>query len=121
MDLSAVAHLTAIKTRIPFINFFDGFRTSHEIQKIQIWDYEELKPLVDMEAVQAFRKNALNPDAPVTRELQKTLTFYFQHRKHPTIPLERSNDVRTLHERINKLAGTNYQLFNYVVLLMQLT
>ena len=84
MDLSAVAHLTAIKTRVPFINFFDGFRTSHEIQKIEIWDYEDLKPLVDMDAVKAFRKNALNPDAPVTVVLQKTLTFTSNIVKHPT-------------------------------------
>ena len=91
MDLSAVAHLTAIKTRVPFINFFDGFRTSHEIQKIQIWDYEELKPLVDMEAVQAFRKNALNPDAPVTRGTAENPDVYFQHREASNkILLERS-------------------------------
>ncbi|MBS6334416.1 MAG: 2-oxoacid:acceptor oxidoreductase family protein, partial [Veillonella sp.] len=81
MDLSAVAHLTAIKTRVPFINFFDGFRTSHEIQKIQIWDYEDLKPLVDMDAVKAFRKNALNPDAPVTRGTAENPDVYFQHRE----------------------------------------
>ena len=65
MDLTPVAHCAAIKGRIPFINFFDGFRTSHEIQKIETWDYEDLKDMVDMDAVDAFRKNALNPNHPV--------------------------------------------------------
>ena len=115
MDLSAVAHLTAIKTRVPFINFFDGFRTSHEIQKIQIWDYEELKPLVDMEAVQAFRKNALNPDAPVTRGTAENPDVYFQHREASNkFYLNVPDVVEHYMNEINKLAGTNYQLFNYV-------
>ena len=67
MDLSAVAHLATIKSRVPFINFFDGFRTSHEIQKIQVWDYEDLKEMCDMDAVEAFRKRALNPEHAMMR------------------------------------------------------
>ncbi|MBQ8090307.1 MAG: pyruvate:ferredoxin (flavodoxin) oxidoreductase, partial [Pyramidobacter sp.] len=67
MDLSPVAHLAAIKGRVPFLNFFDGFRTSHEIQKIELWDYEDLKEMVDMDAVEAFRKRSLNPERPVMR------------------------------------------------------
>ena len=81
MDLAAVAHLSAIKGRVPFVNFFDGFRTSHEIQKIQIWDYEDLKPLVDMEAVQEFRQRSLNPDAPVQRGSAQNPDVYFQNRE----------------------------------------
>ena len=114
MDLSAVAHLTAIKTRVPFINFFDGFRTSHEIQKIEIWDYEDLKPLVDMDAVKAFRKNALNPDAPVTRGTAENPDVYFQHREASNkFYLNVPDVVEHYMNEINKLAGTNYQLFNY--------
>ncbi len=114
MDLSAVAHLTAIKTRVPFINFFDGFRTSHEIQKIQIWDYEDLKPLVDMDAVKAFRKNALNPDAPVTRGTAENPDVYFQHREASNkFYLNVPDVVEHYMNEVNKLAGTNYQLFNY--------
>ncbi|MBF1763559.1 MAG: pyruvate:ferredoxin (flavodoxin) oxidoreductase, partial [Veillonella sp.] len=114
MDLSAVAHLTAIKTRVPFINFFDGFRTSHEIQKIEIWDYEDLKPLVDMDAVKAFRKNALNPDAPVTRGTAENPDVYFQHREASNkFYLELPDVVEHYMNEVNKLAGTNYQLFNY--------
>ena len=115
MDLSAVAHLTAIKTRVPFINFFDGFRTSHEIQKIQIWDYEDLKPLVDMEAVQAFRERALNPDAPVTRGTAENPDVYFQHREASNkFYLALPDVVEHYMGEVNKLAGTNYQLFNYI-------
>lgn len=114
MDLSAVAHLTAIKTRVPFINFFDGFRTSHEIQKIQIWDYEDLKPLVDMDAVKEFRNRALNPDAPVTRGTAENPDVYFQHRESSNkFYLEVPDVVEHYMGEINKLAGTNYQLFNY--------
>ncbi len=81
MDLSAVAHLTAIKTRIPFMNFFDGFRTSHEIQKIEVLEYDELAKLVDWEAVNEFRNNALNPDHPVTRGTAQNPDIYFQTRE----------------------------------------
>ena len=81
MDLGAVAHLAAIKGRVPFINFFDGFRTSHEIQKIAIWDNEDLADMVDMDAVEAFRKRALNPERPVMRGSHENGDIFFQHRE----------------------------------------
>ena len=80
MDLSAVAHLSALKSRIPFVNFFDGFRTSHEIQKIEVLEYDELAKLVDMEDVEAFRRRALNPDHPVVRGTAQNPDIYFQER-----------------------------------------
>lgn len=114
MDLSAVAHLTAIKTRVPFINFFDGFRTSHEIQKIEVWDYEDLKPLVDMEAVKEFRQRSLNPDTPVTRGTAENPDVYFQHREAANkFYLNVPDVVENYMQEINKLTGKNYQLFNY--------
>lgn len=114
MDLSPVAHLTAIKTRIPFINFFDGFRTSHEIQKIEVLEYEELGQLIDQDALKAFRENALNPDAPVTRGTAENPDVYFQHREasnpfYNNVPAV----VEEYMAEINKLTGRNYQLFNY--------
>ena len=81
MDLGAVAHLAAIKGRVPFINFFDGFRTSHEIQKIEVWDYDDLAEMVDMDAVEAFRKRALNPEHPVMRGSHENGDIFFQHRE----------------------------------------
>ncbi len=81
MDLSAVAHLAAIKCRVPFINFFDGFRTSHEIQKIAVWDYEDLKDMCDMDAVKAFRERALNPEHPMMRGSHENGDVFFQHRE----------------------------------------
>ena len=81
MDLAAVAHLTAIKSRVPFLNFFDGFRTSHEIQKIEVMDYEDLDKLLDKEAVDAFRKRSLNPDNPVQRGSAQNPDSYFQTRE----------------------------------------
>ena len=81
MDLSAVAHLATIKSRVPFINFFDGFRTSHEIQKIQVWDYEDLKEMCDMDAVEAFRKRALNPEHAMMRGSHENGDVFFQHRE----------------------------------------
>lgn len=114
MDLAPVAHLTALKTRVPFINFFDGFRTSHEIQKIEVLEYDELRPLVDMEAVEAFRKRALNPDAPVTRGTAENPDIYFQHRESANpFYLEVPNVVEHYMHEINKITGRNYQLFNY--------
>ena len=80
MDLAAVAHLTAIKSRVPFLNFFDGFRTSHEIQKIEVMDYADLEKLLDKDAVDAFRKNSLNPDNPVQRGSAQNPDIYFQTR-----------------------------------------
>ena len=81
MDLSAVAHLSAIKGRIPFINFFDGFRTSHEVQKIAVWDYEDLADMCDMEAVSEFREHALNPERPAMRGSHENGDIFFQHRE----------------------------------------
>lgn len=114
MDLSAVAHLTAIKSRIPFCNFFDGFRTSHEIQKIEVLDQEELKPLVDMEALQAFRDRALNPNHPVTRGTAQNPDIYFQEREavnkfYNAVP----DIVEGYMAEITKLTGREYHCFDY--------
>ncbi len=114
MDLAAVAHLSAIKGRVPFINFFDGFRTSHEVQKIDVLDYEDLAKLVDYEAVRRFRKNALNPEHPVIRGTAQNPDIFFQAR-------EASNNyynalpaiVEEYMKKINELTGRNYGLFNY--------
>ena len=81
MDLSAVAHLAAIKGRVPFINFFDGFRTSHEVQKISVWDYDDLAEMCDMDAVRAFREHALNPEHPAMRGSHENGDVFFQHRE----------------------------------------
>ena len=114
MDLSAVAHLATLKSRVPFINFFDGFRTSHEIQKVAIWDYEDLKEMVDMDAVDAFRKRALNPDRPVMRGSHENGDVFFQHREasnkyYDAVP----GIVEEYMGKVNAKLGTNYQLFNY--------
>ena len=114
MDLSAVAHLAAIETRVPFINFFDGFRTSHELQKIEVLEYDELAPLVNQEALKAFRERALSPDAPVTRGTAENADIYFQHREASnTFYLNVPGIVEKYMAEINKLTGRNYQLFNY--------
>ena len=81
MDLGAVAHLAAIKGRVPFVHFFDGFRTSHEIQKIEMWDYDDLKDMLDMDAVKAFRERALNPNHPVLRGSAQNPDIFFQARE----------------------------------------
>ena len=81
MDLAAVAHLSAIESRVPFLNFFDGFRTSHEIQKIEVWDYDDLKEMTDMDAVKAFRDHALNPEHPATRGSHENGDIFFPHRE----------------------------------------
>ena len=114
MDLGAVAHLAAIKGRVPFINFFDGFRTSHEIQKIEIWDYEDLKEMCDMDAVDAFRKRALNPERPVMRGSHENGDIFFQHREacneyYDALPAV----VEEYMDKVNAKLGTNYKLFNY--------
>ena len=114
MDLSAVAHLAAIKGRVPFLNFFDGFRTSHEIQKIQVWDYEDLAEMCDMDAVRAFREHSLNPERPAMRGSHENGDIFFQHRESCN-PIY--NDlpavVEEYMEKVNAKLGTNYQLFNY--------
>ncbi len=114
MDLGAVAHLAAIKGRVPFLNFFDGFRTSHEIQKIAIWDYEDLAEMVDWKSVEDFRARALNPDHPVMRGSHENGDIFFQHREacnkyYDAIP----EIVENYMGKVNAKLGTNYQLFNY--------
>ena len=114
MDLAGVAHLSAIKGRVPFVNFFDGFRTSHEIQKVEAMDMEDLRPLVDQEALAAFRRRSMNPDAPVTRGTAENPDVFFQHR-------ESCNDYYTavpaiVEEYMNKISeitGRKYGLFDY--------
>jgi pyruvate-ferredoxin/flavodoxin oxidoreductase len=114
MDLGAVAHLAAIKGRVPFLHFFDGFRTSHEIQKIEIWDYEDLKDMVDMDAVEAFRRRSLNPEHPVLRGSAQNPDVFFQAREacntyYDAIP----GIVEEYMDEVNKKIGTDYKLFNY--------
>ena len=114
MDLAPVAHLAALKGRVPFINFFDGFRTSHEIQKVAAWDYEDLKEMVDMDAVDAFRRHALNPERPNMRGSHENGDIFFQHREacnkyYDALPAV----VEEYMGKINEKLGTNYQLFNY--------
>ena len=114
MDLGAVAHLASIEGRVPFINFFDGFRTSHEIQKIAIWDYEDLKEMTNMEAVAQFRKHSLNPERPAMRGSHENDDIFFQHREACN---QYYNDLPAVVEKymakVNEKLGTNYQLFNY--------
>ena len=114
MDLSPVAHLAAIKGRVPFINFFDGFRTSHELQKIEVWDYEDLKDMVDMDAVKAFRERALSSEHPTMRGSHENGDIFFQNREASN---KYYNAVPAIVEeymgKINAKLGTDYQLFNY--------
>ena len=114
MDLTPVAHLSAIKGKIPFINFFDGFRTSHEIQKIETWDYEDLKDMADMDAIDAFRKHALNPNHPCQRGSAQNPDIFFQAREacnpyYDAMPAI----VQEYMDKVNAKIGTNYKLFNY--------
>ena len=114
MDLSAVAHLAAIKGGVPFINFFDGFRTSHEIQKIEVWDYEDLAEMCDMDAVRAFRAHALNPEHPAMRGSHENGDIFFQHREacnshYDALPAV----VEEYMDKVNAKLGTDYKLFNY--------
>ena len=114
MDLTPVAHCAAIKGRLPFINFFDGFRTSHEIQKIEQWDYEDLKEMVDMDAIDAYRKDALNPNHPCQRGSAQNPDIFFQAREacnpyYDALPAI----VQEYMDKVNAKIGTNYKLFNY--------
>lgn len=114
MDLSAIAHLVAIKGRIPFVNFFDGFRTSHEIQKIELIDYDDLGKMLDWDAVEAFRHNALNPDHPVIRGTNQNPDIYFQEREAVNKYYDAIPDlVEDSMKQISKLTGREYHLFNY--------
>ena len=114
MDLTVVAHMASIKGKVPFINFFDGFRTSHEIQKIETWDYEDLKEMVDMDAVDAFRKHALNPNHPCQRGSAQNPDIFFQAREacnpyYDALPAI----VQEYMDKVNAKIGTDYKLFNY--------
>ena len=114
MDLTPVAHLAAIKGKVPFINFFDGFRTSHEIQKIETWDYEDLKDMADMDAIDAFRAHALNPNHPCQRGSAQNPDIFFQAREacnpyYDALPAI----VQEYMDKVNEKIGTNYKLFNY--------
>ena len=114
MDLGAVAHLSTIKGRVPFIHFFDGFRTSHEIQKIEQWDYKDLADMIDKDAVAEFRARALNPEHPVLRGSAENGDIFFQHREacnsyYNALPAI----VEEYMKKVNKKIGTNYKLFNY--------
>lgn len=114
MDMGAVAHLSAIHSRMPVLHFFDGFRTSHEIQKIDALDYEDLRPLVDAEALRSFRKHALNPEHPATRGTTVNPDVFFQCREALNTRLAQVPDaVEHYMEEINKLTGRNYHLYNY--------
>ena len=114
MDLAPVAHLAALEGRVPFVNFFDGFRTSHEIQKIEVWDYADLKEMTNMDAVKAFREHSLNPNYPTTRGSHENGDVFFQHREacnkyYNALP----EIVEKYMGKINAKLGTNYQLFEY--------
>ncbi len=114
MDLGAIAHLAAIKGRVPFLHFFDGFRTSHEIDKIEVWDYEDLKEMVDMDAVQAFRNGSLNPEHPVLRGSAQNPDIFFQNREacnkfYDAVP----GVVQEYMDKVNAKIGTDYKLVNY--------
>ena len=114
MDLTPVAHCAALKGKLPFINFFDGFRTSHEIQKIETWDYEDLKDLVDMDAIDAFRNHALNPNHPCQRGSAENPDIFFQAREacnpyYDAMPAI----VQEYMDKVNEKIGTDYKLFNY--------
>ena len=114
MDLSPVAHLAAIEGKVPFINFFDGFRTSHEIQKIEKWDYEDLKDMCPMDAVEDFRAHALNPNHPAARGSHENGDIFFQHREAcNTAYDELPAVVEKYMDKVNEKLGTNYGLFNY--------
>ncbi len=113
-DLGAVAHLSAIKGRVPFLNFFDGFRTSHEIQKISVWDYKDLEEMIDKDALAAFRARALNPEHPVLRGSAENGDIFFQHREacnryYDALP----EIVEDYMNKVNEKLGTDYKLFNY--------
>ena len=114
MDLSPVAHLAAIDGKVPFINFFDGFRTSHEIQKIEKWDYEDLKEMCPMDKVEEFRAHALNPNKPAMRGSHENGDVFFQHREAcNTVYDELPEVVEKYMKKVNEKLGTNYDLFNY--------
>ncbi len=112
MDLAGVSHLSTLKSRVPFLSFFDGFRTSHEVQKIEVIDMEDMKPLVDMDAVEAFRKGALNPESPVTRGTAQNPDIFFQAKEsankfYDAVPAI----VEDYMKEVTKITGRKYDLF----------
>ncbi|MBO5870005.1 MAG: pyruvate:ferredoxin (flavodoxin) oxidoreductase, partial [Clostridia bacterium] len=114
MDLGAVAHLAAIEGRVPFLHFFDGFRTSHEVQKVEVWDYDDLAEMCDMDAVKAFRERSLNPEHPVLRGTAQNPDIFFQAREacntyYDAVPAI----VEKYLAKVNEKAGTDYKIFNY--------
>jgi pyruvate-ferredoxin/flavodoxin oxidoreductase len=114
MDLSPVAHLAALKGRVPFINFFDGFRTSHELQKIEVWDYDDLADMLDMADVEAFRARALNPERPTMRGSHENGDIYFQNREACNEYYEAVPGIVEMYmDKVNAKLGTDYKLFNY--------
>ena len=114
MDLSPVAHLATIEGKVPFLNFFDGFRTSHEIQKIETWDYADLKEMCNMDAVKAFREHALNPEHPAMRGSHENGDVFFQHREACNKAYDELPTVVSKYmSKINEKLGTDYDLFNY--------
>ncbi len=114
MDLSAVAHLATIEGKVPFINFFDGFRTSHEVQKIDTWDYADLKEMCDMDSIKAFREHALNPEKPSMRGSHENGDIFFQHREACNTTYDKLPAVVEKYmAKVNAKLGTNYDLFNY--------
>ena len=114
MDLAGVAHLTAIKSRVPFLHFFDGFRTSHEIQKIEVIDYADLDRLLDYDAVNAFRRRALNPEKPVTRGTAQNPDVFFQAREASNTYYDRVPEITVEYmNEISKITGRDYKPFNY--------
>ncbi len=115
MDLALVAHLSTLKAKVPFLHFFDGFRTSHEVSKIDVIDYEDMKALVDMKDIEDFRARALNPEHPVQRGTAQNADTYFQNRETANKYYEATPDiVQKMMDKVNKLTGRNYHLFDYV-------
>ena len=114
MDLAPVAHLSAIEGRVPFLNFFDGFRTSHEIQKVEVWDYDDLRDMLDMDAVNAFRARALNPEHPVMRGAHENGDIFFQNREAANRYYDALPEIVEKNmAKVNARLGTDYRLFNY--------
>ena len=114
MDLGAVAHLSTIKGKVPFLHFFDGFRTSHEIQKIEVWDYDTLKGMIDQDALADFRKRALNPEHPTLRGTAQNPDIFFQAKEAANNYYNALPEIVTEYmDKVNKEIGTDYKLFNY--------
>lgn len=119
MDLSAVSHLSAIKGRVPFLNFFDGFRTSHEIQKIEVWDYEDLGDMLDWDAVEAFRRRALNPEHPVIRGTAQNDDIFFQAREACNVYYDKISDVVV--DYMNQVNAKSVQTISHSTIMVLLT